>query len=35
MIDHWKGSEWEVADFDYQDDRTPLFETIPSQISKP
>ena len=35
MIDHWKGSELEVADFDYQDDRTHLVETIPSQISKP
>ena len=35
MIDHWKGFELEVTDFDYQDDRTPLVETIPSQISKP
>ena len=35
MIDHWNGLELEITDFDYQHDRTPSVETIPSQISKP
>ena len=33
MIDHWKGLEFEITDFDYQDDRTPSAVTIPSQKS--
>ena len=33
MIDHWKGLELELAEFDYQHDRTPSVETIPSLIS--
>ena len=33
MIDHWKRLEFEITDFDYQDDRTPSPETLPSQNS--
>ena len=32
MIDHWKGFELELAEINYQHDRKPSFETIPSQI---
>ena len=35
MIHHWEGLELELAEFDYQHDRTPSVETIPSQISNP
>ena len=35
MIDHWKGFELELAEIDYQHDRTPSVEAIPSQISNP
>ena len=35
MIDHWKGFELELAENDYQHDRTPSVQTIPSQISNP
>ena len=34
MIDHWNGLELENTDFDYQHDRTPSFEIVPSQISE-
>ena len=34
MIDHWNGVELENTDFDYQHDRTPSVEIIPSQISE-
>ena len=33
MIDHWKRLEFEITDFDYQDDRTPSAETLQSQNS--
>ena len=33
ITDHWKGLEFEITDFDYQDDRIPSAETIPTQIS--
>ena len=33
MIDHWKSLEFEITDFDFQDDRTPSAETLPSQTS--
>ena len=33
MIDHWKGLALEITNFDYQDDRTPSAEIIPSQTS--
>ena len=33
MTDHWKGLEFELAELDYQHDRTPSVETIPSLIS--
>ena len=33
MIDHWKRLEFEITDFDYQYDRTPSAETLPSQNS--
>ena len=35
MIHHWEGPELELAEFDYQHDRTPSVGTIPSQISNP
>ena len=35
MTDYWKGLELELADFDYQHDRTHSVETMPSQISNP
>ena len=35
MIDHWKGLELELAEFDYQQDRTPSVETIRCLISNP
>ena len=35
MIHHWEGLELEIAEFDYQHDRTPSVETIPCLISNP
>ena len=32
MIHDWNGLEMEITVFDYQHDRTPSTETIPSQI---
>ena len=32
MIENWKGFELELAEIDYQHNRTPSIETIPSQI---
>ena len=35
MVDHWKGLELEIAEFEYKHDRTPSKETIPTQTSNP
>ena len=39
MIDHWQGFELQLADMiaeiDYQHDRTPPAQTIPTRTSKP
>ena len=35
MIDHWKGLELEIAEFEYNFDRTPSAGTIPTQTSNP
>ena len=35
MTDHWKSLEFEITDFDYQDDRTPSAQTLRTQTSKP
>ena len=31
MIDHWKGVNLEITDFEYHHNRTSLAETIPSK----
>ena len=35
MIDHWQGFELQLAEIDYQHDRTPPAQTIPTRTSKP
>ena len=35
MIHDWKFSELEITDFEYEHDRTPSAESIPTQTSDP
>ena len=35
MIHDWKVPELEITDFEYEHDRTPSAESIPTQTSNP